>query len=46
MTTESNEKDLLQLTSSIVSAHVAHNSVTVQDLPGLIRAARAAGDPR
>jgi predicted transcriptional regulator len=37
MTTESNEKDLLQLTSSIVSAHVAHNSVTVQDLPGLIR---------
>ena len=37
MTTESNDKDLLQLTSSIVAAHVAHNNVTVTDLPGLIR---------
>ncbi len=37
MTAESNDKELLHLTTSIVSAHVAHNSVTVQDLPGLIR---------
>lgn len=37
MTAESNDKDLLHLTTSIVSAHVAHNNVAVQDLPGLIR---------
>lgn len=37
MTVDTNDKDLLELTSSIVAAHVAHNSVTVQDLPGLIR---------
>ncbi len=37
MTNDGNDKDLLQLTGSIVSAHVAHNNVAVQDLPGLIR---------
>ncbi len=37
MSSDREDKDLLQLTSSIVAAHVAHNTVAVQDLPGLIR---------
>jgi len=37
MTADGNDKDLLNLTTSIVSAHVAHNTVALQDLPGLIR---------
>jgi predicted transcriptional regulator len=33
--------DLLQLTSGIVTAHVAHNSVPLADLPGLIQTVHA-----
>lgn len=36
MTEKSNNKDLLTLTTDIVSAHVANNSVAVADLPQLI----------
>jgi len=37
MSDEDEGPGLLELTSEIVAAHVAHNSVAVQDLPGLIR---------
>jgi predicted transcriptional regulator len=36
MTDKSNNKDLLTLTTDIVSAHVSNNSVAVADLPQLI----------
>ena len=36
MTDKSNNKDLLSLTTDIVSAHVSNNSVAVADLPQLI----------
>jgi predicted transcriptional regulator len=36
MTDKSNNKDLLALTTNIVSAHVGNNSVAVTDLPQLI----------
>lgn len=36
MTDKSNNKDLLTLTTDIVSAHVSNNSVAMTDLPGLI----------
>jgi predicted transcriptional regulator len=36
MTDKSNNKDLLALTTDIVSAHVSNNSVAVADLPQLI----------
>jgi predicted transcriptional regulator len=36
MTEKSNNKDLLTLTTDIVSAHVANNSVAVAELPQLI----------
>jgi predicted transcriptional regulator len=36
MTEKSNNKDLLTLTTDIVSAHVANNNVAVSDLPQLI----------
>jgi predicted transcriptional regulator len=36
MTDKSNNKDLLTLTTDIVSAHLSNNSVTVADLPQLI----------
>jgi predicted transcriptional regulator len=34
---ENSSKDLLHLAVNIVSAHVSHNAVAGQDLPGLIR---------
>jgi predicted transcriptional regulator len=36
MTDKSNNKDLLTLTTDIVSAHVSNNSVAMTDLPQLI----------
>lgn len=36
------DHDLLTLTTDIVSAHVAHNSVGINDLPGLIGSVHAA----
>ena len=36
MTDKSNNKDLLTLTTEIVSAHVSNNSVALADLPQLI----------
>jgi predicted transcriptional regulator len=36
MTDKSNNKDLITLTTDIVSAHVSNNSVAVADLPQLI----------
>ena len=35
--TESEKTDVLSLTTQIVAAHVAHNSVSMADLPGLIQ---------
>ena len=37
MTDTQEANDLLELTTEIVSSHVANNSVAVQDLPDLIR---------
>jgi len=37
MTDTQESNDLLELTTEIVSSHVANNSVAVQDLPELIR---------
>ncbi|MDH3239130.1 MAG: MucR family transcriptional regulator [Alphaproteobacteria bacterium] len=37
MTDTQETNDLLELTTEIVSSHVANNSVAVQDLPDLIR---------
>jgi len=37
MTDAQESNDLLELTTEIVSSHVANNSVAVQDLPDLIR---------
>jgi len=37
MTDTQESNDLLELTTEIVSSHVANNSVAVQDLPDLIR---------
>lgn len=37
MTEETNQKDMLSLTTEIVAAHVSNNSVSVEDLPRLIR---------
>jgi predicted transcriptional regulator len=37
MTEETNHKDMLSLTTEIVAAHVSNNSVSVEDLPKLIR---------
>ena len=37
MDNEINSADLLDLTASIVSAHVANNSVAVGDVPKLIK---------
>ena len=41
MTEETNQKDMLGLTTEIVSAHVSNNSVSVEDLPKLIREVHA-----
>ncbi len=37
MSEESNSAELLSLTTNIVSAHVSNNSVSMTDLPQLIR---------
>ena len=37
MTEETNQKDMLGLTTEIVAAHVSNNNVSVEDLPKLIR---------
>jgi predicted transcriptional regulator len=37
MSEEAKPSELLSLTTNIVAAHVSNNSVTVDDLPGLIR---------
>ncbi len=41
MTEETNQKDMLGLTTEIVAAHVSNNSVSVEDLPKLIREVHA-----
>lgn len=37
MTTETQDKDLLQLTANIVSAHIANNPMAADALPGMIQ---------